>query len=109
MSLRKGLISLTMAGGVLGSGAAPAVEELRIDAGTDRTARLGEAVTLTGSVSKAASIGWSKVEGPGKVEFARRHSAETTAVFDQPGQYELMLGGFDGYVAYDTVRVTITP
>lgn len=108
MSLRETLITATIAGGVLGSSAA-AAGELRIDAGADRTARLGEVVTLAGSVSKDAAIGWMKVEGPGQVEFARSKSAETTAVFDQPGQYELMLGGFDGYVAYDTVRVTITP
>lgn len=109
MSLPSKLVSLALAGGLLGTATATAAEEFRISAGADRTARLGETVTLEGSVSKSASIGWSKVEGPGKVAFAKRNSAQTTASFDQPGEYELMLGGFDGYVAYDTVRVTITP
>lgn len=88
----------------------PAIsEELRIEAGPDLTIALGARAELSGSVSKAAAIGWSKVEGPGDVVFESPHAARTQATFSQPGEYQLMLGGFDGYVAYDVVRVMVRP
>ncbi len=105
----KTAIGAAVAGGVLACGAAVALEELRIQAGDDQAASLGGPVFLTGSVSKSASIGWSKVDGPGDVTFVQPHLAATEVSFSAPGEYTLMLGGFDGYLAYDMVRVTVGP
>ena len=105
----KTAISAAIASGVLACGTASAVEELRIQAGDDQAASLSGPVVLNGSVSKPASIGWSKVDGPGEVTFVQPNSAVTEVSFSAPGEYTLMLGGFDGYVAYDFVRVTVVP
>ena len=105
----KTAIGAAIVGGVLACGAASAVEELRIQAGDDQTASLGGPIFLTGSVSKSASIGWFKDDGPGDVTFVQQHSAVTEVSFSAPGEYTLMLGGFDGYAAYDFVRVTVLP
>jgi len=109
MTRFKTLLTAAATGGVLAAVPAAATEDLRIEAGADQTAPLQSPVYLSGSVSKVASIGWSKVEGPGEVVFDSRHAAATTATFSQPGEYTLMLGGYDGYVAYDFVRVTVLP
>ena len=105
----KTFMNAAIASGVLTFVSASASDELRIDAGADQAARLNGPVHLSGSVSKSASIGWSKVEGPGEVQFESPHAAATNASFSTAGEYTLMLGGFDGYVAYDFVRITISP
>ena len=65
-------------------------------------------VNLKGIVNdtgdRRLSIGWMKNQGPGDVNFANHKSAQTTATFSTPGEYELMLGGYDGQVAWDTVN-----
>lgn len=85
-----------------------------LDAGPDQTVSFPGGATLLGTMQDSAnppymSIGWSQVEGPGQVTFAEPHSPVTTATFSAPGEYKLMLGGFNGYVFYDFVRVTVTP
>jgi hypothetical protein len=84
-----------------------------IDAGADQAVTLAEGANLSGQVTgpraPLMSIGWSKVEGPGEVVFAKPHAAATSATFSTPGNYRLMLGGFDGYVYYDFVEVTVSP
>lgn len=93
--------------------AASAADILAVDAGADQTVSLPGVATLSGSVQDTEapylSIGWSSVEGPGEVVFDQPHSAVTTARFSAPGEYRLMLGGYNGYVVYDFVRVTVTP
>jgi hypothetical protein len=88
-------------------------EDTVIDAGENQVISRSAVATLSGSLTgpRAAgvSIGWSKAEGPGEVLFDRPHSLATTARFSQAGQYKLMLGGFDGYVYYDFVDVTVQP
>lgn len=103
----KNTACLLVAGAVLGFGSSWANEPLRIDAGEDRTASLGGLVSLAGSANKDASIGWTKIEGPGEVIFQEPHSATSTASFSEPGDYVLMLGGYDGDIAYDTVRIMV--
>ncbi len=111
--MKRSDVGMALAGPVLAFAVAAAAEAMEIDAGPDRVVSLSEAAGLAGNVTGAqppfASIGWSKAEGPGEVVFAQPHSAVTTATFSAPGEYMLMLGGFDGYVAYDMVRVTVLP
>ncbi len=49
------------------------------------------AASLNGSVSNASGILWSKVSGPGSVNFTAASSASTQATFGQAGQYVLRL------------------
>jgi hypothetical protein len=92
-------------------GTAQAGEFTKIDAGPDQTASFPGLVQLVATVTDVnapyLSIGWSKVSGPGNVEFSDKHSAITTATFTESGEYELMLGGFDGGVYYDNVIVKV--
>ena len=103
----KTAIGAAIAFGVLACGSASAVEELRIQAGDDQAASLSGPVFLTGYVSKSASIGWAKIDGPGDVTFVQPHSAVTEVSFSATGEYTLMLGGFDGSIAYDFVRIKV--
>ena len=59
---------------------------------------------------QAATVSsWSKVSGPGTVQFANASSPETTASFSQPGDYVLRLTASDGeYTVSDDVRVSVT-
>jgi hypothetical protein len=100
------------AAGIAMTGTAVALDTA-IDAGADQAVALGAGANLAGHVTgpraPVMSIGWSKVEGPGEVVFARPHAAATIARFSTPGTYRLMLGGFDGYVYYDFVDITVSP
>jgi len=50
---------------------------------------------------------WSKVSGPGTVEFADAASPATTATLSQPGSYVLRLAATDGeYLRSDDVQIT---
>ena len=84
-----------------------------IDAGPDQTISFPGIAQLVATITDPEppymTIGWVKESGPGDVEFSDQRSAVTSAVFTQPGEYTLMLGGFDGSVAYDTVVITVTP
>lgn len=103
----KAFLKMIMAGGLMASSAVLAADFLRITAGEDQSATVNEPVSLSGTVNKSASIGWGKIEGPGDVVFREPHSAETTASFSEPGEYLLMLSGYDGDIAYDHVRITV--
>lgn len=111
--LRLAIVSSVMIFGSTSAGVPPSqlptVEPgLTIEAGADQATSLGGSVSLAGAVNKSASIGWAKIEGPGEVVFDEPHSASTSATFSEPGDYTLMLGGYDGDVVWDTVRITVT-
>ncbi len=89
----------------------------QVDAGADRQVELPAAVALDGKVEDdglpaspgAVSIGWSKVSGPGTVEFANSAAAQTTATFSQPGTYVLRLTAADGQLtAADDLTVLVS-
>jgi hypothetical protein len=68
----------------------------RILAGIDRDVMLDGETYLMGqaySVTPLKRLRWSVESGPGKVRFADRDAAETTASFSRPGDYVLTLTG----------------
>jgi len=54
---------------------------------------------------------WKLYSGPTKVTFADAVQTNTTATFNAPGVYKLMLSAADGVhaVAYDAVVITVFP
>lgn len=114
MKPSKCLMAAAIAAGAMHTVIGSSTELRGVDAGPDQAVSLGGSVSLAGRVidhgdGRLGSIGWSMVEGPGAVQFAQPHAAVTTAKFSAPGKYTLMLGGFDGYVYYDFVEVTVNP
>ncbi|HEY9509637.1 MAG TPA: beta-L-arabinofuranosidase domain-containing protein, partial [Verrucomicrobiae bacterium] len=74
-----------------------------VAAGIDRTVILGGKTYLSGSVktlrpktAASQNVAWSKVSGPGEVNFANAHAVETTATFSQAGDYVLKLTAGEG-------------
>lgn len=98
--------------GTLGP-AAHANDITGLDAGANQVVTIASGAQLSGQRlgpgAEKISIGWSKVDGPGEVTFAVPHAPSTAATFTAAGKYTLMLGGFDGYVYYDFVEVTVNP
>jgi hypothetical protein len=87
------------------------------NAGVDRSARTGVAVTLSGSRTddgKPVSPGitttqWLRLSGTGTINFADSGAAATTASFTHPGTHVLRLIASDGQVkTYDDMTATIT-
>jgi uncharacterized protein len=82
---------------VYSSGAVPLFPPT-VDAGVDRCVVLGGSTYLMGKADwlmpAAQRVRWSKVSGPGQVEFADAASAETTATFSRVGEYTLELTAF---------------
>lgn len=113
MTVHKPLISIAALAisGLLFCSVAGASQPAQIDAGPDRTVTFNSPLLLDAVVTDTEapylSIGWSKVSGPGNVSFSSQRSATTEVFFSEPGEYELMLGGYDGNVAYDFVRITV--
>ncbi|MFO1487629.1 MAG: glycoside hydrolase family 127 protein [Verrucomicrobiota bacterium] len=89
----------------------------KVFAGGDRSVVLGGKTYLSGRVKSlkpgaaGASVSWSKVSGPGDVNFANRKAAVTTATFSKPGEYILKLtAGKGDLAASSTLTVkTVTP
>ena len=80
---------------VYSSGAVPLFPPT-VDAGVDRAVVLGGKTYLSGKAdwlmpAAAQRVRWTKVSGPGRVVFADPASADTTATFSLPGEYELEL------------------
>ena len=51
---------------------------------------------------------WSKISGPGNVNFADANSEVTTARFSSPGVYDLLLEADDGqYLVFDSIKITV--
>ena len=73
-------------------------------AGADQTLDFPATATLSGSVTDdgvpaipgVVTAQWSKVSGPGVVNFASANAAQTTATFSAIGPYVLRLTGYDG-------------
>jgi hypothetical protein len=82
------------------------------NAGRDQFGSLGVPVRLQGAVNFTGarpSIRWSVYSGPGAVSFGDATRPETTATFNAPGVFLLMLSADDGIhaVACDAVAVTV--
>lgn len=85
------------------------------NAGADMNASLNAAVILNGSVATSAGTGpltteWKVYSGPGQALFGNAALTNTTATFNAPGEYVLILKATDGIHApsYSTVRVQVT-
>jgi len=87
-----------------------------VDAGADKTIKLGQAVLLQGVVMddglpsppSQVTVAWSQVSGPGTAAFNDAHSAVTSATFSAMGAYLLRLAAYDGELtASDDVMVTV--
>ncbi|MFO1500590.1 MAG: FG-GAP-like repeat-containing protein [Verrucomicrobiota bacterium] len=76
-------------------------------------AGMGQAITLPAQASlagssSAATVTWSKVDGPGSVSFSNASSLYTTASFSVAGNYILKLTARDGACESEaTVSVTV--
>ena len=108
-------VSILPIGGTVPKNKAP-----RVDAGEDRsipvtsTLKVSHLVSLEGSVeddglpNDSLKISWSKVSGPGAVEFADSHAPDTMVSMSVEGVYKLRLGASDGEKeAYDDVIVSV--
>ena len=84
------------------------------NAGPDLNVPPGLPAQLHGFVDFSGSppaIQWRPYSGPGAVTFGDATQTNTTANFNAPGVYTLLLSAEDGVhaVAYDAVLVTVTP
>ncbi len=82
------------------------------NAGPDQTVSLNTAAYLPGVVNAPLgnpTILWRKYAGPGTAAFANPSVAATTATFNIPGSYTLMLSADDGThaVAYDAAVIQV--
>lgn len=110
------IASLTSCGGSGGS-PGPTNAAPTVNAGSDRTGAVGQAMNLDGTVNDdglpaspgATTATWSKVSGPGNVTFANAKAVDTTATFSAVGEYVLRLSATDGdKTSTDEVTVTVT-
>ena len=83
---------------------------LTVDAGADETLDLPGVVTLDATVQGSPdSTLWSKIGGPGVVEFDNETAVDTTVAFSAPGVYILRLTATQGATkASDDLVVTVT-
>lgn len=92
-------------------------QEPVVDAGPDQTITLPSSAALDGTVEDDGLplppnlvTTWSKLSGPGIVNFANASAVDTTASFSAPGCYDLLLEADDGeYVTFDSVRICVNP
>ena len=86
-----------------------------VTAGVDRDVILGGKTYLSGVIKSAdavQAIAWSKVSGPGNVNFENTGAQQTTATFSVPGSYVLKLTAGKGQLAANStvhVKVTLPP
>jgi hypothetical protein len=86
-----------------------------VNAGTAQSIDISGAAQLSGSISDDGlpippgllTVEWSKVSGPGSVNFENSNSARTMACFGVAGVYSLRLAASDG-IATRTADVTVT-
>jgi hypothetical protein len=98
----------------LGAVPPPANQPPHTSAGTNQTITLPASATLTGSGSDdgmpnpALTFSWTKVSGPGTVNFTTPNAASTSASFGAAGTYVLRLTSSDGVlINADDVTVTV--
>jgi hypothetical protein len=86
-----------------------------VDAGPDRQALAGFSIPLEATVTYTNAaplvVLWQKYSGPGNVTFGMASNAITSASFDAPGTYILLVSANDGIhaVAYDAINVAVSP
>lgn len=89
-----------------------------VDAGDDQTITLPATAILAGSASDdglpvppgALTLAWSKLSGPGSVDFDNPAAAATSATFSVDGVYVLRLTASDGALdSFDDVQITANP
>ena len=85
-----------------------------VNAGSDQTITLPANASLDGTVSDdglpsgSVTVTWSKVSGPGTVNFGNASAVDTTASFSAAGVYVLRLTANDGQLsASDDVTITV--
>ena len=88
-----------------------------IDAGTNRSGRVGTIIAATGTKSDDAlplvpgtvSTQWLRMSGPGNVTISDTGSLAGSFLYDQPGTHVMRLIGNDGQVqTFDEMTVTAT-
>lgn len=96
----------------------PANQPPSVNAGTDKSITLPDAVQLDGTASDAdelpedrvLTVTWAKVSGPGVVTFAAPNNPATTASFSEAGTYLLRLSASDSALSRsDDVSVNVSP
>ena len=88
---------------------------LLVDAGPDQTIVLADAVDLDATITenglfpqRITGYRWSRVSGPGSVDFTRPDAEDTSASFSETGSYVLVLTVNTGSgSASDTVDITV--
>jgi RHS repeat-associated protein len=88
-----------------------------VKAGADQTVMLPNSASLSGTASDdgqpasgTLTTTWSKVSGPGDVEFQDASAVATTATFTAPGAYVLRLTANDSKLGKsDDVTITVSP
>ena len=85
------------------------------NAGPDRTITLSATASLDGTVtddglpSGTLTQTWTKVSGPGTVNFANAAAVDTTATFSMAGTYVLLLTASDGTLSHQNdMTVTVS-
>jgi hypothetical protein len=82
-----------------------------VTAGIDRDVMVGGKTYLSGviiSVTPVIKMTWTKVSGPGAVQFTSANSKEGTATFTTPGEYVLALNVTEGQQnASSTIKVIV--
>jgi RHS repeat-associated protein len=94
----------------------PANQPPIVNAGPDLSIPDNQVAALNGTATddglptgSTLAVNWSKISGPGTVNFNNPNSAATTAAFSAPGLYTLRLTGSDSLLnASDDVLVTVT-
>ena len=98
------------------TGAAPGNQPPVVSAGPDQTITLPSSASLDGTVSDdglpnppgVVTTTWSKVSGPGTVNFGNPNAVDTTASFSAAGTYVLRLTANDSLLtSSDDVTVTV--
>jgi len=86
-----------------------------VNAGIDQSVKTGVTVNLNGTVSddglpgSVLTYSWSKVSGPGSVNFGNTGVVDTTVSFSSAGSYVLQLEASDSLLtATDTIVITVT-
>ncbi len=75
-------------------------------AGTDSTAIQRKSISLSGQGT--GIVDWSKLNGPGEVQFSNYQSGSTNVTFSEPGTYVLRLTSTQGNRrSVDDVTITV--
>jgi hypothetical protein len=80
-------------------------------AGIDRDVIIGGKTFLSGTIKSVTPVSkttWTKISGPGNVQFTNENFKEASAIFSVPGDYVLALNVTEGsQAASSTVKVKV--